>query len=127
MGPLLDRSFVDNIPLHGFDSMSTNIVETGIVIKDIKDSPVDQCVGYQHISVQDQHGKWSTIGFEVLQYCIRADVDTRQLEDGSFYLPCFSTHRCIWADVQTRTGVLLHSEPVKEVQLPLPIPFDGAL
>ena len=104
-----------------------NIVETGIVIKNPNVFPMDHCVGYQAIDVQDASGKWHNIGYEVLQYCIRADVDPRQIEDGTFYLPRLATKRCIWADIQKRRGVLIHSEPVKEVQLPFPIPFDGVL
>jgi len=103
-----------------------NIIETGIVIKDLKECPVDHCVGFQEIAVCNVKGKWTTIGYEVLQYCIRSDTDPRQRADLSDVLPCMATGRCVWADIRKKRGITLLSQPIKESQLSFDIPFEDA-
>ena len=70
------------------------IIETGITLVRASESPVSDCVGFQQIAHQDDKGTWLTDGYELLQYCIRDDVDERQ----GPILPCQSSDRgrCIW-------------------------------
>lgn len=91
----------------------TKIIETGIIISDVKDSPVFECVAFQQISYCDSKGKWHNTGLEVFQYCILEDIDP----DQKVNLPCLRNGRCIWKGIIKKRGLLLRSAPLDEVQM----------
>ena len=98
------------------------IVETGIVVKDTRDSPAFECVGFQQISFCDPKGKWHNNGYAVLQYCIIDDIDKRQ----DVNLPCLRNGVCLWKAILLRKGMVLYSTPLEEVQLSLDLYPQGA-
>ena len=76
------------------------IIETGIVIKDLKDAPVDACIGFQGSShsVTGPRGRegWVLDGYLVLQVCLKDD------DQDNLDLPCAGGFPCIWKGVQRR-------------------------
>ena len=94
----------------------TKIIETGIIISDVKDSPVFECVGFQQISYCDGKGKWHNTGLEVFQYCILEDIDP----DQKVNLPCLRDGRCIWKGITQSNEHVIASEAKQSLHAQAP-------
>jgi hypothetical protein len=82
------------------------VIETGIVIQDIRRFPVNQCIGYQAIGHRVANSsKWTSDGFEVLIYCLKDATPNPEI------LPCFNGAVCVWHNIQKKQGQVIAPIP----------------